>query len=338
MHPFRRLLPAMLILLAVAATGIAGYMVVEKWNVLDAVYMVAITLLTVGFEEVHPLSPAGRIFTMIIAVAGVGTAVYAAGRAVEIIVEGEMSGYQKRKRMDRKASEMKDHYIVCGFGRVGHQVAQVFESAKVPFIVVDGKPETALELEPRDVPHILGDVTSDETLAKAGIRAAKGLVACSDSDVANVYVTLSARALNPSLHIVARAGIRDTEKKLFIAGANRVISPYYISGIRMAALATRPVTCDFLDLITHGGQLEFSLYEMAVTENSAFAGKSLEESDIRRVTGAVVLAIRRADGSFDLQPKASSQINTGDVMIVLGTQDQIEKMMTGPPFPNYSPA
>ncbi|MBZ5495395.1 MAG: potassium channel protein [Acidobacteriia bacterium] len=324
MHPLRRLLPAGLLLLIIVVVGISGYILIEGWNLLDSTYMVVITLFTIGFQEVHPLSHAGEIFTMFIAVSGVGTAVYAGGRAVEIIVEGEMSGYRKRKRMNQRIREMSQHYIICGYGRVGHQVSQVFASSKVPFVVIDSKPETTAELELKGAPHIIGDATSDETLLQAGIKTAKGLVACSDSDVANVYVTLSARALNPGLRIVARAGLRDTEKKLLMAGADRVISPYFISGLRMAALATRPVTSDFLDLVTHGGQVEYSLFELAVSEHSALVGKSLEEADIRGVAGALVLAMRKADGSFNLQPKAASKVEKGSVLVVLGTQEQIE--------------
>jgi voltage-gated potassium channel len=193
--------------------GITGYCVIEGWNFLDSAYMVVITLFTIGFEEVHPLSHGGQIFTMLIAVAGVGTAVYAGGRAVEIIVEGEMSGYQKRKRMDQIIREMNQHYIICGYGRVGHQVAETFEASKICFVVIDSKLEITTELGPQGIPYILGDATSDDVLMKAGIKNAKGLVACSDSDVVNVYVTLSARALNPGLRIVGRAAFRDTEKK-----------------------------------------------------------------------------------------------------------------------------
>jgi voltage-gated potassium channel len=306
--------------------GITGYCVIEGWNFLDSAYMVVITLFTIGFEEVHPLSHGGQIFTMLIAVAGVGTAVYAGGRAVEIIVEGEMSGYQKRKRMDQIIREMNQHYIICGYGRVGHQVAETFEASKICFVVIDSKLEITTELGPQGIPYILGDATSDDVLMKAGIKNAKGLVACSDSDVVNVYVTLSARALNPGLRIVGRAAFRDTEKKLMMAGADRVISPYFISGVRMAAMATRPVTSEFLDLVTHGGQVEFNLHEMAVSEGSVLIGKSLEQADIRGLAGATILAIRNPDGTFELQPKAVSILQKGSVLVVLGTQGQIEML------------
>lgn len=331
MNPFRTLLPATALLLLIAAIGVLGYMVIEHWPVLDAAYMVVITLFTIGFSEVRPLSQLGRFFTMALAITGVGTAVYAAGQAVELIVEGEMSGYRQRRRMAKKIMEMKNHYIICGFGRVGHQVAEALRTSGLPYVVVDSKPETVVELEPRGVPSIAGDATSNETLIAAGIERAKALIACSDSDVANVYITLSARSLNPKLYIVARAGIRDTEKKLVIAGANRVISPYFMAGLRMAALATRPVITDFLDLVTHGGQLEFNLHEIAIGRDCPLAGHTLKEADVRGQAGALVLAIRRADGNFDLQPRASSVIEAHDVLVVIGTDAQIgalEKMVS----------
>lgn len=325
-HPFRRLLPAILVILSIILFGILAYTLVEKWTFLEAIYMIITTLFAVGFEEVHPLSPAGRIFTMLIIVGGVGSAIYAAGQAVEIIVEGEMSGYQKRKRMDKKIREMKGHYIICGFGRVGHQVAQTFEASRVPFVIIDSKRETLEELEAKGFAGIIGDATDDAVLTAAGIMHAKGLVACADSDVANVYVTLSARVLNPELNIVARAGIHDTEKKLIRAGANRVISPYFISGVRMAALATRPVASDFLDLVTHGGQVDFSLFEITIPEGSPLIHKSVAEANITNASGALVLAVRKAHGSFELQPTAISKLEQGDVMIVLGTQEQFEAL------------
>jgi voltage-gated potassium channel len=326
MHPFQRMFPAGILLMVIVGIGIAGYGLIEGWGMLDSAYMVVITLFTIGFQEVNPLSPAGKIFTMFLAVAGVGTAVYAGGRAVEIIVEGEMSGYRKKKRMNRKMREMKQHYIICGYGRVGRQVAQVFEASQVPYVVIDNSREAIADLDVRNVPYVFGDATSDDVLLSASILAARGLIACSDSDVDNVYVTLSARALNANLRIVSRAGIRDTEKKLMMAGADRVISPYFISGTRMAALVTQPVISDFLDLVTHSGRMEFSLHEMPVPESSLLVGRSLEESDVRGVSGATVLAILKSDGSFDLQPKATSIIAKGSTLVVLGTQEQIKKL------------
>lgn len=316
----------MIFLATILLVGILGYMLIEKWTVLDSVYMVIITLSTVGFQEVHPLSPAGRIFTLFIIVGGVGSAIYAAGQVVEIIVEGEMTGYRKRRKMDKTIKEMKDHYIICGFGRVGHQVAQVFESWQVPFVVIDPKKESLDELETRGVPVLIGDATDDTVLMAAGISCAKGLIACSDSDVANVYITLSARQLNASLNIVARAGLKETQKKLTMAGANRVISPYFISGVRMAAMATRPVAIDFLDLVTHGGVADFGLFQITIPAGSPLNRKSIAEADIRNTSGVLVLAIRKSDGSFDLQPRGTSKIESDDVLVVLGTQEQFDSL------------
>jgi voltage-gated potassium channel len=329
-HPFRKLLPSITILIAVALVGILGYIYIEGWALLEAIYMVVITLYSVGFQEVRPLSNAGKIFTMLLIVVGVGSAIYAAGQAVEIMVEGEMARYRKRKRMDKKIKEMKGHYIICGFGRVGRQVAQVFEESGIPYVVIDSNKENLEELHIKDIPGIVGDATSDSNLIEAGINNAKGLIACSDSDVANVYVTLSARVVNPNLNIVARAGIKDTEKKLIMAGANRVISPYFISGVRMAALATRPIASDFLDLVTHGGAVDYSLYELAVPDSSPLIGKTIGDADIRDKSGALVLAIKKSDGSFDLQPKPATEIRKNDVLVVIGTQEQydsLEKMV-----------
>ncbi len=207
-------------------------------------------------------------------------------------------------------------------------MAEVFETSGIRPVVIDSRPEISEELAARRISHIIGDATSDEVLIHAGIRHAKGLVACSDSDVVNVYVTLSARALNPGLRIVGRASYRDTEKKLTMAGADCVISPYFISGVRMAVMATHPVISEFLDLVTHGGQLEFNLYEVTIPADSALIGRSLEQADIRGKSGATIMAIRYPNGTFELQPKAATVIQKGSILVVLGTQGQIETLET----------
>ena len=331
MNPFRRLLPALIMLFVVVIVGTIGYRLIESWSFLDSLYMVIITLFTVGFQEVHALSPLGKLFTIVIIVAGVGVAVYAGTQLVEIIIEGEILGYSRRRKMDKKIKDMKNHYIICGYGRTGHQVGAEFDAARVPYVVVDRKQGIEEQLGPRNIPYIVGDITSDENLIKAGIKAARGLITTADSDVANLYVTLSARVLNPNLYIVARASEIETENKLVMAGANRVIAPYYISGKRMAALATRPVTSDFLDMVMHGESLEFSLNEVTIPDNSPLINKTISEAEIRHKSGALVLAIRRADGTFDLQPDSSSPIAKGDTFVVIGTQDQaveLDKMLS----------
>ena len=323
MNPFKRLAPILIILLVVVVTGTIGYQLIEGWSFLDSIYMVIITLFTVGFQEVHSLSQFGRVFTMFIIVVGVGTAVYAGSLLVEIIVEGEILGYGRRRKMDKIINGMKDHYIICGFGRTGHQVAEEFDAARVPYVVVDRKQKTEEELGAKGIPYIIGDIINDNNLVEAGIKTAKGLVSAADSDVANVFVTLSARALNPELYIVARASEIEAENKLKMAGANRVILPYYISGKRIAAYATRPVTSDFLDMVMHGESLEFSLSEITVPDTSSLLNKTLSEAKIREKSGALVIAIRKVDGSFNLQPQSSSTIEKRDIFVVIGTQEQV---------------
>jgi len=324
MNPLKRLVTPALLLLGIATVGIIGYTTIEGWTVLEAAYMLVITLFTVGFKEVHELSSAGRILTMVIIVSGVGTAIYAVGQFGEMIVEGQIFGYRRRMRMEKKIKEMKNHYIICGFGRVGHQIAHEFEATDIPYVVIDIKPETADELEPKGTPYIIGDTTTNGKLEEAGVKKAKGLIACADSDMENVFVTLSGRAANNGLYIVARASGKDAEQKLKLAGANRVISPYFISGRRMAALAVRPVAADFLDTVMHGEHLDFSLREIPIPDKSPLMSKNLEEAKIRQKSGATVLAIRRADGAFNLQPLAVSKIEKGDILVVIGTVEQLE--------------
>ena len=324
MNPFRRLITPFVILLIIVTAGLVGYTTLEGWSLLEAAYMLVITLFTVGFKEVHELSSAGRILTMLIIISGVGTAIYAVGQFGEMIIEGQIFGYRRKKRMEKKLKDMKNHYIICGFGRVGHQIAKEFAASKIPYMVIDIKPETANELDQKGVPYIIGDTTTNAKLEDAGVKKAKGLIACADSDMENVFVTLSGRAANHEIYIVARASGKDAEAKLKLAGANRVISPYFISGRRMAALATRPVAADFLDTVMHGEHLEFSLREIRIPDRSPLLNKSLEEAQIRQKSGATVLAIRKVDGAFNLQPLAISKIEKGDILIVIGTIEQLE--------------
>ncbi|MBU0501726.1 MAG: NAD-binding protein [bacterium] len=324
MNPFKRLVPAALVLLVIVLVGVLGYIYIEGWSLFDAIYMLVITLFTVGFREVHPLSNAGKVLTMGLIISGVGTAIYAVGKIGEMIIEGQIFGYRRKKQMEKKLKEMKDHYIICGFGRVGHEVVDELESAKIACVVIDLKPESATELDKIGVPYIIGDSTANGILEFAGVKKAKGLVACADSDMENVFVTLSARSSKCDLFIVARASGKNAEAKLKMAGANKVISPYLISGRRMAALALKPVASDFLDMVMRGEHLEFSLREIPIPDNSKLVDKSLAEAEVRQKSGATVLAIRKLDGAFNLQPLAVSKIEKGDILVAVGTHEQLE--------------
>jgi len=330
MNPFKRIITPLIILFLIITGSIISYIMLEHWSFLDALYMVIITLFSVGFMEVHELSSLGRMITMGLIVFGVGTVAYTVGQLVEMMVEGQFEKYRRRREMEKKVAEMKDHYIICGFGRVGHQVANEFELERVPYFVIDSKPETAEQLELKGVPFIIGDMSSDEVLQSAGILTAKGLIACADSDTANVFVTLSARVINPKLKIIARASNVATETKLKKAGANSVISPYYIAGNRIASMAIRPIAVDFLDTVTRSENVELMLQEYFISANSRIIGKSLSDLEVKKKTGAMVLAIKHVNGKFNFQPTASSVIEKDDVLVALGTIEQLKllkKMM-----------
>src|SRR5215218_2707327 len=227
-------------------------MLFEGWNFMDALYMTVITVTTVGYKEVHELDTTGRLWTLALLITGVGTLFYAAVSSVELVVEGAVGGYFERRKMRAELSKLNGHYILCGFGRVGRQVAREFALDGVPFVIVDNDPQRVEECLAEGYLAILGEASEDAVLKEAGVRRARGLVAAVDSDADNVFVTLSARKMNPNLHIVARTSSEESAAKLEIAGADRTISPYAVGGRRLASLATQPLIVDFLDIVTRG--------------------------------------------------------------------------------------
>src|SRR5215207_971157 len=248
----RRVQGAILALVIIATVGVLGYMVFEGWSFTDAVYMTVITLTTVGYREVRPLDTTGQLWTMALLITGVGTLFYAAVSSVELVVEGTIGGYFGRRRMQAAIGKLKDHYILCGYGRVGRQVAREFARDGVPFVVVDQEPEIVEECMAKNYLVLRGEASDDDVLEEAGVRRARGLVAAVNSDADNVFVVLSARKLNSKLHIVARASSDESAAKLEIAGADRTLSPYAVGGRRLASLATQPLVVDFLDIVTRG--------------------------------------------------------------------------------------
>jgi voltage-gated potassium channel len=329
----RRIESALLALGVITVAGVLGYMVFEGWSFTDALYMTVITLTTVGYKEVRALDTTGQLWTMVLLVTGVGTLFYAAVSSVELVVEGTIRGYFGRRRMQTDISKLDGHYILCGHGRVGRQVAAEFARDDVPFVVVDQDPETIEECVAKGYLALLGEASDDEVLEAAGVRRAKGLVAAVDSDAGNVFVVLSARKLNPRLNIVARASSDESAAKLEIAGADRALSPYAVGGRRLASLATQPLIVDFLDVVTRGERgLEFRLEEFGVPEDSLIAGHTIGELRIAERTGAMILATRSPEGTFDTTPSASDRVRAGDTLVVLGTREQIsrlEKLMKG---------
>jgi voltage-gated potassium channel len=323
----RRIESALLALGIITVLGVLGYMVFEGWSLADAVYMTVITLTTVGYREVRPLDTTGQLWTMALLITGVGTLFYAAVSSVELVVEGTIRGYFGRRRMDRAINRLSGHYILCGYGRVGRQVAAEFALDGVSFVVIEQDRETVEECVEKGYLVLLGEASDDAVLEEAGLRRARGLVAAVDSDADNVFVVLSARKLNPELHIVARASSDESAAKLEIAGADRTLSPYAVGGRRLASLVTQPLVVDFLDIVTRSEEgMEFRLEEFSVPEDSFIADHTIGELRIGERTGAMILATHHGEGSFDTTPSASDRISGGDTLIVLGTREQVARL------------
>jgi voltage-gated potassium channel len=316
-------------LIIIIVFGTAGYMFLLGWPFLDALYMTIITITTVGYKEVHDLgnNPVGQVWTMLLLLIGVGTLFYAAVSFVELVVEGTVRGYFGRRRVKTEIDKLNGHYILCGYGRVGRQVAREFTAEGVSFVVVDQQESSVEECVQEGHLALLGDASDDATLEEAGIRRAKGLVAAVDSDADNVFVVLSARKINPDLHIVARASSDESAAKLEIAGADRTLSPYAVGGRRLASLATQPLIVDFLDIVTRGEKgIEFRLEEFGVPKQSYLANHTIGQLQIGEKTGAMILAIRTSEGKFDTTPSAQHTIRPGDTLIVLGTSGQVDRL------------
>src|SRR5829696_3530136 len=285
----RRVQSAIVALLIITAVGVLGYMVFEGWRFTDALYMTEITLTTVGYREVHVLDASGQLWTMLLLITGVGTLFYAAVSSVELVVEGTVRGYFGRRRVKAAIGKLSGHYILCGYGRVGRQVAREFAADEVPFVIVEQDPEILEECMAEGFLALLGEAADDDVLEEAGILRAGGLIAAVDSDADNVFVVLSARKLNPKLHIAARASSDESAAKLEIAGADRTLSPYAVGGRRLAALATQPLVVDFLDVVTRGEKgIEFRLEEFGVPKDSPLANRTIGELKIGDKTGAKI--------------------------------------------------
>ncbi len=314
-------LPAVLLAFVVAC-GVAGYALIDRWDFLDSFYMTIITISTVGYTEVHPQSAAGRLFTSALIVVGVGTMLFGFGVFAEALTENNFGIYRRQRQLERKLSLLRDHFIICGYGRIGTQIALEFDDHKVPYAVVEQNPEALERLHDEDRLHIEGDAASEDILKQAGIERARGLISAVDSDERSVYITLAARALNPSLFIISRAGRPDSARRLELAGANRVISPYRMAGHRMAELAVHPALVDVLDTLQHGGS-EIGVEEILVARSTAALGKSLDNAGLLGPSGAKVLALRRRDGTLHANPGGDLLLEEGDLLIALGTESQL---------------
>jgi len=322
MNHGRRLAGAVVALVVVLAVGTVGYLLLG-FALLDALYQTVTTVATVGFREVQPFGAAEKWFTMVLILMGVGAVLYAFSVLMETLLEGRLNELLGRRRMEQSIASMADHVIICGWGRVGRAIGAELAEAGRSLVVIDPD-EVKLD---GAVHAIVGDATDDDVLRRAGIERAASLVAAADSDAANSFITLSARALNPGLFIVARTRSSDSDDKLTRAGADRVVNPQSIGGARMAAFVQRPHVAAFLDVVMHERTLEFRLEEVPVQEGSALVGTSLREAGIRDRTGALVLALRDARGNFLTNPDPDTAIATGHVIIAIGTQDELDTLV-----------
>ena len=331
LSPFLRFSFAFLLLIVLIVGGTIGYAVIEGWSIADSLYMTFITITTVGYGEVAPLSPQGKTFTIFFLVFSVATVGYSVTTLIAFIFEGEILRAMQERRMTRQIKRLRNHYIICGGGGIGREVALEFQRSNARFVVVDRDPSRS-ELSGEDsILFVEGVAEDDSVLLEANIEKARGLIAALPEDESNVFVVLSARQLNPDLMIVAKAAEERTIKKLFKVGADRVISPYQTAGRRMASIVLRPSVLSFLDVITEGGDMPMRIEEVAVEKGSPLIDKNLRETNIGQHTGAIIVGINGPDGHTRVNPSATAMLSTltlkqGDVLIALGSDEQITRL------------
>jgi voltage-gated potassium channel len=319
------------LLFALLAVGTAGYIIIEGWTPFEALYMTVTTVTTVGYMEVRPLSGAGRLFTLGLIVSGVGVILYSLTNGVAFVVQGDLAAILGGRRMQGTIQQLTGHFVLCGFGRVGEEIAREFSDRGTSFDVVEHNPEALHRATAAGHLAVEGDATADPVLEAAGIRRARGLIAASDSDAGNAFITLSAKALAPAVYVIARAGTAANEAKLRRAGADRVISPYTLAGRRIALAAVQPFVVDFVDTLSragsagHGGRGEAILAELEVKPDTALAGATLAQA-CRGAPSVTVLAVRRPDGSVAVAPAGDTVLAPGDQLMLLGSEDDVRAL------------
>jgi voltage-gated potassium channel len=305
--------------------GTAGYMFLEGWNAFDSLFMTVITLTTVGYGETHPLSDPGRVFTMFLLMGGVFTLLYSATAAIRVVASGDLRRILERRGMERSLKDLKNHVVVCGYGRMGRAVCAEFEAMKMPYVVIE-RATVEDEEQPKKGVFLHGDATSDEVLERCGLAKARALVAVVGSDADNLYVTMSARLMNEKLFIIARAEDDHAEQKLTRAGAWRVVSPYALTGYKVAQSVVRPTVVDFIEVATGTQELALQLEETRLAAESRLVGKKLSQARLREDYGVIVVAIKKASGKMVYNPAAEEMLGGDDVLVVVGDPKQLPKL------------
>jgi voltage-gated potassium channel len=331
MVTFRKLIQWGAILLTVLLVGTLGYVWIEGWSFFDGLYMTVITLTTTGYGEVHPMSKLGRAYSMVLSLTGIGVMFYIITALARMIVEGEIKTALGKRKLLKHIKKLHDHYIICGFGRIGEIIARQLKERRVPLVIIENNPELLSTLDELSYYHICGDASKEEVLQEAGIERAKGLVAVVSSDANNVFITLTARSLNPNIFIVARGAEPGSEQKLIRAGADRVESPYELGGRKMAQTILRPNVTTFIELAMKE-DVDLGMEEITVAPTSPLVGLALKDSGIRQQLNTIVVSIKRASGEMLFNPSPGTQIFAGDTLIALGMRqslDELEKMAGG---------
>jgi voltage-gated potassium channel len=306
--------------------GTVGFVLIEGYPAFDAFYMTLSTITTVGYSEVHTLSRNGRIFNSFVIFFGVSTMFFAIGAMTQTIIELELGEYFDKRRTRRMIDKLTDHYIICGFGRVGRHAAHEFQRSGAAFVVVDRNPERVESAMHAGMLAVAADSTRDETLREVGVGNARGLVAALSTDADNLFVILSAKTLNPQLHVATRAAEEEAESKLRRAGADSVFAPYTVTGYRLAQALLRPHVFQFLDLTTKNVGLDVEIEQVQVADRQNFVARTLAQMQIRRDLGVIVLAVRKGDGNMLFNPPAETEIRAGDHLIVMGEPGNLRKL------------
>ena len=326
-----RLLTVAGAIVLVFVIGCSGYIIIEGWGLLDAAYMTSTTITTVGFREVKPLSSGGRVFTMVLILGGVSVFFYGFVNIVAFVVEGELSDLLGTKRMRDKIESLQDHFILCGFGRVGQEIARELDDRRAPFVVIDADPSAIERAREEGYLALAGDATNDDTLLAAGLERARCLLAAADSDAGNTFMVLAAKALKPDLFVVTRAALPDSEPRMIQAGAGRVISPYAMAGRHMALSALQPMLVDFVDALEtqKGDQL---LAEIEVKADEV-AERHIEDI-LRGKSSVTVLALQKASGEITVGPRPNTQVDAGDRLIVLAPEADLATISEASAYPD----
>jgi len=323
---YRGIRIAVILLLLTLVFGTAGFVIIEGMSWFDALYMTVITISTVGFSEIKPLSSVGRLLTIFIISTGIAIGAYAIGSLLKMFIEGELARTFGRRKLEKHISVLKDHFVICGYGRIGTIICDELRSENIPFVVIEEDPGKNEELEKNRYLYLNMDATSEETLLKAGIQSAKGLVSAVGADALNVFITLTARGLRPDIFVLSRASDVRNEAKLIKAGASRVVSPYVLGGRRMAEVLKRPTVVDFIDIAMANRHLGLMMEEARVGSSSHLIGKNLIESRLRQDYGVIIVAIKKKSDEMIFNPMPSERLDAGDVIVFLGKKENLEGM------------